>query len=402
MEKRLAHNSRRQRATRHLRLEDLKLTSKFIAAVLLSTLLPTASFASASLAKDPRISKPNSFIDAQNCLTIDKTYGEGFSKIASSGFPRPESSIVGKTLGKILVLPINFTDYIFLDSDRASYQNSFNSTTKFYKKISWARFNVSFEWAPKEKWIDLPHEASYYGITNNKPQQDNQLVAVEAIANADESLNLGQYEAVFIITNSFKESGGGQAFIGSNFQSKSGIVKNSMLMFGRGVSGWPNVAHELGHALFALEDLYLFQTQGGQQVKQNTKSFTAWDLMAGSTPDFSGWNKLLMGFINKNEIKCLDDSKRKIIFLSLLDLKGGTKLGVINLEPGVSVCFEAKKDYDGSIGLLIYEVNTNFDHGNGPFWGEDSLLKKGKTTEFEGAKFKVLGSSKEGVLVQIN
>ena len=402
MEKGLAHNSRRKRPTRYLRLEDLKLTSKLIAAVLLVSLFPTASFATASLAKDPRISKPNSFIDAQNCLTIDKTYGEGFSKIASSGFPRPESSIYGKSIGKILVLPVNFTDYKFLDSDKASYRNSFNKTSIFYKKISYSRFTVSFEWAPTEKWVDLPYEASHYGITNNKPQQDNQLVAVEAIGNADESLNLGQYDAVFVITNSFKDSGGGQAFIGSNFQSKSGIVKNSMLMFGRGVSGWPNVAHELGHALFALEDLYLFQIQGGQQVKQNTKSFTAWDLMAGSTPDFSGWNKLLMGFINKNEIKCLGDTKRKILFLSSSELVGGTKLGVINLEPGISICFEAKKDYDGSIGLLIYEVNTSFDHGNGPFWGEDSLLKKGKTTEFEGTKFKVLGSSKDGVLVQIN
>lgn len=365
-------------------------------------IVPSASAKSAPLPKDPRITKSTSFLDSQQCLTIDKTSGDGFSKIASSGFPRPESTIYGKENGKVLVLPVNFTDYKFLDSDRSIYQNNFINVVKFYKKISFGRFTVNFEWAPMDSWASLPQEASYYGITNNKPQQDNKQVAIDAIATANESLNLASYDAVLVVTNAFRESGGGQAFMGYNFESKSGVVRNSMLMFGRGVSGWSNVAHELGHALFGLEDLYLFKVFPGQDVKQNPKSFTAWDLMAGSTPDFSGWNKLLMGFIKDSEIKCIGDQKRKIFYLSSTNLVDGNKLGVINLEPGVSICFEAKKDYDNSIGLLVYEVNTNFDHGNGPFWGEEELVKKGKRINFEGVNFKVLATSKSGLLVQVN
>ena len=375
---------------------------KVITSVLLLLFItPVACASTSNLKNDPRISKSSAFIKPEACMTIDKTYGEGFSKIASSGFPRPENTSYGQKIGQILVLPVNFTDYKFLDSDRIIYEKSISNVINFYKKMSFSRFSTKFDWAPINEWVNLPKEASYYGITNNKPQQDNKQVVIDAFLSADASLELGKYDAVLVLTNSFRDSGGGQAFMGSNFESKSGIVRNSMLMFGRGISGWPNIAHELGHALFGLEDLYLFQVQDGQKVMQSEAGFTGWDLIAGSTPDFSGWNKFLMNFIHPEEIKCVGDKSKKIIYLSATDSIDGAKLGVINVNPGVSICFEAKKDFDGKIGLLIYKVDTNYDHGNGPFWGEQDLLYSGKGIEFEGRRFKVLASSKTGLIAQV-
>jgi hypothetical protein len=124
--------------------------------------------------------------------------------------------------------------------------------------------------------------------------------------------------------------------------------------------------------------------------------------MAGSTPEFSGWNKLLMGFIHQDELRCVAKKTKRTVFLSATNLVDGPKLGVINVAPGVSNCFEARKDFDGKTGLLVYQVNTNFDHGNGPFWGEEELLKQGGSLDFEGSKFKVLATSSAGVLVQVN
>jgi hypothetical protein len=225
--------------------------------------------------------------------------------------------------------------------------------------------------------------------------------AKDIFAAVPSSLDLTKYDGVILATPFYRETGGAEAFVGQNILTKNGEVTNAMMIYGRGLSSWSTIAHEMGHAIFGLEDLYLFQHSNSEQ-QQNTKNFTGWDLMAGTTPDFSGWNRLLMGFIHQDEVRCVKKKSKEFIYLSGTNKVDGPKIGVINLEPGVSICFEVKKDLDGKNGLLLYKVDTNFDHGNGPFAGEEDVLKVGKSQNFEGTKFKVLAISATGLLVQVN
>ena len=364
---------------------------------LFSLILNPAHAASKSLAKDPRISRATTFSDVNICKTTDVT----FDPEISSGFPRPVDSLAAKNSAKILLLPFNLTDYKFLDSDLANYKNIFKSVKDFYSKMSFGRFKLDFIIAPKELWIELPKDAQGYGIDMNREQQDNQKVSTLVFENASESLKLNEYDSVIVSSGFYRETGGAQAFPNVTFQSKSGPINNSILVFGRGAVAWPNIAHEIGHANFGLEDLYLFK-MGQPGTIQSGKTIAGWDLMAGTTPDFTGWNKILMGFIQDKEIKCLTNKTKKIIYLSNTNKIDNTKIGVINLAPGVSLCFEAKKDLDGSTGLLVYKVDTNYAHGNGPFAGPDELIKSGKSYSEDGYKFKVLGTDASGLLVQVN
>ena len=369
----------------------------FVAAFIFSLTISPASAATKSLAKDPRISAAATFSDVNICKTTDAT-NDGW---ISSGFPRPEKTLTGKSNASILILPVNFPDYKFVKSDRDSYEASFKAAAAFYSKMSFGRFSVKYEFAPEALWVNFSESAYKYGVTNNLPQQDHVDFLNKVFETASPELNLTKYDSILVVTNQFRSTGIGQAWGGVKFQTKSGVITSAMLFAGRGGTAWTSFAHELGHALFGLEDLYLFQTPRDGTV-QSTNTINGWDLMSGYTPDFTSWNKLLMGFIFDNEIKCLTNKNKKVIYLSHLSKSGVPKLGVINLEPGLSLCFESKKDFDGSVGLLIYRVDTHFNHGNAPYGGIPELIKSGKSYSDLGYKFKVLGTDTSGLLVQVS
>jgi M6 family metalloprotease-like protein len=369
--------------------------------ILLTALSESAVAAKVDLSKDKRISVKSNFASAESCMTIDKTMGGNeFSTKMTSGFPRPATTKYGSSSVKIYLLPVSFSDYKFTSSDKKLYEDNFKKVQIFFSQQSYGRFKPEFIFPPESDWLSVSGDIRSYDLENTFAQQTKLQAAKDIFSSVPANLDLTKYDGVIIATPFYRETGGAEAFLGQNLLTKNGEVTNAMMIYGRGLSSWSTIAHEMGHAIFGLEDLYLFQRNSDQ--KQNTKNFTGWDLMAGTTPDFSGWNRLLMGFINKDEVRCVKKQSKEIIYLSGTNKVDGPKIGVINLEPGVSICFEVKKDLDGKNGLLLYKVDTNFDHGNGPFAGEEDVLKVGKSQNFEGAKFKVLGSSATGLLVQVS
>lgn len=162
-----------------------------------------------------------------------------------------------------------------------------------------------------------------------------------------------------------------------------------------GTSIW---IHELGHSLYAFEDLYLFKPSASTNKNSDLDVPARWDLMAGSSIALLQWNKYLMGWIYDSEVRCLSDQKSSIHYLSASETSVDPKLLAINLTEGVTLAAEARTGTSDGAGLLLYTINTYIGHGNGPILAQKSLVAKGQTRAMLGWEFKVLETNTKGIL----
>lgn len=83
-----------------------------------------------------------------------------------------------------------------------------------------------------------------------------------------------------IETTRYPGWGVGQAFLGQKFSTQNGFAKGVSLETAMAAGNFQTLAHELGHTLFGLEDLYLFQGSSGANPTES------WDMMGGSSQEF--------------------------------------------------------------------------------------------------------------------
>jgi hypothetical protein len=192
-----------------------------------------------------------------------------------------------------------------------------------------------------------------------------------------------------------------QATYSTEVKTSKGQANKLVLM----TQGWSSSAlyfHELGHSMFGLEDLYLFSENKAEWLPSELTPILAWDLMASSQIEvLSNWNRLLMGWISDSEIRCLTDQSQSTHYLSDFTKKGQPQLLLINLAPGVSLAAESRI-WGESQRLLLYVVDTNLSHGQGPLRSLNTLLKAGESKELFDWKFNVLETSKDGLLLEVS
>jgi hypothetical protein len=127
-----------------------------------------------------------------------------------------------------------------------------------------------------------------------------------------------------------------------------------------------------------------------------------WDLMANSSRGLGllEWNRLLMGWLYENEVRCLSDQKSSTHYLTDVDTTTDPKLLTINLSAGVTLAAEVRPGSGSEKGLLLYLINTYVGHGEGPILTQNSVLTKGQSKSMLGWQFTVLDSNDDGVLFE--
>lgn len=152
--------------------------------------------------------------------------------------------------------------------------------------------------------------------------------------------------------------------------------------------------------MFAFEDLYLQMDSPATWIPQDMKVILMWDLMANAElSSLTNWNRLLMGWVSDSQVRCVTNQNETIHYLSDFTKSSEPNLLLINLEPGVTLAAEPRI-WGETQRLLLYLVDTNLNHGQGPLRSYDTLLKVGDHKEIFNWQFKVLETSKEGILVQ--
>ena len=333
------------------------------------------------------------------CKTIDLT-SRG---VGTNGFPRPANLANGKSEIKILALPIIFEEIPFTDTDLVNLQNALKQTSDFYARSSFNRVKLTFEIPAKNLWVKLKTSAKDYGIIPNKPQQNNEIIVKDTFLLADPQIDFSKYDSVVIESGYSPLTSIGQGFGGQVFSTKTGTINGATLEVGLTAGRVNLIVHELGHSLYGLEDLYVFLNSQRPSVPDPTPA-GRWDVMsdASGLTDYFGWNKLLMGWMKDEEVRCVQNQNSSTHYLADNTSSSGTKLLLINLAPGVTIAMESRLFYSKNQGLLVYKIDTNTNHGDGPITAEKNTLDKGQKKTFDGWTIEVQDSSPTGLLVNVS
>lgn len=347
------------------------------------------------LSLDGSITKEKDLTDLQVCKTSDLTNRGG----SSNGFPRPANAFTGTLSARILIIPISFSDLRFSDEDYNRIKAATDKVTRFYETTSYRKVSVKYEFLPKQNWVNMTKSTVDYRLPENIPQRNNQQVVEDALALVDSSVNFSLYEGVAILTGYSNTTRAGQGFPGMVFQTKNGTAKGVTLEVGSYSGNDTVMAHELGHSLFGLEDLYVFLNPTRPSVPDPNPA-GPWDMMSNSTDEFFGWNKLLMGWLEPGHVRCITNQSSSSHYIETIDtVSSKSKLILINLSEGVTLAVEARTQ--SSKGVLVYKIDTRINHGDGPITAEKTLLGSGRQLTLDGWTIKVKDVDSKGFLIDV-
>jgi M6 family metalloprotease-like protein len=337
-------------------------------------------------------------------LNFCKTKDLSTRSSGNNGFPRPQGVISGAVTPKILFIPLNFPDVpTFSDADLIRVQETLKEVQEFYKKTSYGLVNIEYQILEKSKWPTMDKSAESYGLINPRPQQNNTEALKEILAKVDSSINFDVYDGVTIETVRHPGRGVGQAFLGEIFPTRNGSAKGVSLETAMSAGSFQTLAHELGHTLFGLEDLYVFLNDQRPSVAGGPIPAGSWDMMSNSSREFFGWSKFLNGWLDDQQVRCLSNQVNSVHYLETLELASmAPKLILLNLQEGVTINVEVRKlDGSTSRGALVYKVDSRINHGDGPITAQSELLYEGKSLQIDGWRVTALEEGTEGMLIKV-
>ena len=343
-------------------------------------------------------------LDQLTALDICKTKDVSTRSSGNNGFPRPAGTLLGTSSPKILFIPLSFPDVpAFTDADLLRIQGVFKEVEDFYQKSSYGLVKIEYEVLERSKWLTMDKSAESYGLINPRPQQDNTEALKEILSKVDPSVNFDLYDGITLETARYPGRGVGQAFLGQLFPTKNGVAKGVSLETAQNAASFQVLAHELGHTLFGLEDLYVFLNPQRPSVPGGPNPAGSWDMMSNSTKAFFGWSKFLNGWLDGVQVRCVSNQIKTIHYVENLDTIGDRpKLLLINLQEGVTISVEVRQPYElAELGALIYKVDSRINHGDGPITAESSLLYQNNSKVFDGWRISALKSDGEGMLIEV-
>ena len=345
-------------------------------------------------------------VDLLTPLDICKTADVTTRSSGNNGFPRPKGTLIGAVNPKILFIPLSFPDApAFTDADLTRMEGVFKEVQDFYKKASYGLVNIEYQVVDRSKWLMMDVTAASLGLTYPLPQQNNTEALKVILSRVDPSINFDLYDGVTIETARYAGGGVGQAFLGQEFVTKNGVAKGVSLETAMSAGSFKTLAHELGHTLFGLEDLYVFLNAQRPSVPGGPNPAGSWDMMSNSSSAFFGWSKFLNGWLDAPQIRCVSNQVKTIHYLEDIDKATvKPKLLTINLQEGVTISSEVRcrELYNYTdCGALIYKIDTRINHGDGPITAESSLLYEGNSKVMDGWKISALKNGKEGMLIEV-
>jgi len=363
-----------------------------------------------SLSLDSRISKDSLLSPASICKTIDKTpdYGPFGVTLSRNGFPRPKEASYPSGKAKVLVIPFTYLTYPFRTklptitnrtvTDLEAIKKVNKEVEELAKRLSAGKFEMEISILPENEWLTLDSDLSF----DSTPMTDQFGPIKKMIQKNDGKIDFEKYDSyVFVTTIDAPIPSIAQANYSTEVKTSKGQANKLVLM----TQGWSSSSlyfHELGHSMFGLEDLYLFSENKAEWLPSELTPILSWDLMANAQLEtLSNWNRLLMGWITDSEIRCLTNQSQSTHYLSDFTKNGQPQLLLINLAPGVSLAAESRI-WGETQRLLLYVIDTNISHGQGPLRSLNTLLKAGESKELFDWKFNVLETSKDGLLLEVS
>ncbi len=290
------------------------------------------------------------------------------------GFPR--RPFRQKTSGtvKVAVILVDFSDAPATRTPQSVFNLVSPSSETFLNTISYGNLTMVLE--PKLTWYRMSKPSSSYvstagTFTTGGMHRD---YIQEAVNLADAEVDFSQSDQLLILTNPDASSiANGPAMVGN---STFGVTVDSKLFTNAVTSGkdllyWSSVnaiwfPHEFGHSM-GLPDLYAYSGANGSRF---VGQFSMMGNIAGFAPDYSAWEKWLLGWISDSQVRSVNVKGPGSVQLTPLSSKGGLKFLIIPIDATSAILVEDRRasGYDNKLpkeGPVVYLIDTKLASGNG-------------------------------------
>ena len=368
------------------------------AATSTSTTTTTTTFTATTtpppLYADPEITSMGKLLSVQECRISDITSTQSF--YFSSGFPRPGSLRSSFGQLKVLVIPVNFTDLIFSESDAQAVEALYSVVNTFYSSMSYGGASINMTLAARNSWVDLGSTFAENGVMKGSPLWDGSAFYRKVIDMYSSIQPISGFDVVEVVSANSTQFARGEAMSsGATRKNFSGF-----LTLGYDSPRWGATAHEIGHAWLGFEDLALYA--GGFP-------FAHWDLMSQSNTVLSGWSRFLAGWIDSNWVRCASPHSQSRHYLSALNSdksEDRPRLLVVPISTSIALIADyrvadALQFFVLNPTLVVYRVDTSRDGGNGPIKLVGIIDQKNGTVSTDGVIISVIGIDKSGVTIEV-
>jgi|GEM_PF-3843626 len=232
----------------------------------------------------------------------------------SKKVPTPFGAPNPTGINRILVIRVEFTDVSMLNYP-ASYAESFCSdVASYYTENSYGKCTLQFTVSPTI--YAMPNTMAYYGADGMDIDPDGYKVVEDAILIADADYDYNQYDLYMVYhagygqetspTESNTDDLWSMRWTGMNISTADGktITTGTVVpeMERNGASALGVIAHELGHDLGDLPDLYDTDNSSDGIGKWGLMAYGTW-LGNGATPaHFCGWSRIRMQWITPDVV----------------------------------------------------------------------------------------------------
>lgn len=336
-----------------------------------------------------------------------------------SAFPRPNGTVFGKRDARVLIIPLNFRDVPFtkvksttvestgLSFDYADYEAVQRAALEIesgYSFLSAGRFQLKVDVLPESQWWRFDFD---YPIRRYDDGSQNSFEIVQMLIKDYESrFSFDKYDSFLLVSSQSSPSRHSLAYAHSQVPAKGAKdgLANFAIVTGIGMA-WPQLLmHELGHTLFRLPDLYLWD-QNQLSLPSGFFPPDGWDLMSAMNKlSLLNWSRFMTGWIKDSEVRCVHNQDKTTHYLSPYAENSEPKLLLIRLEGGVTLVAEARNQSDdaGDKGLLVYISNQFTKPGELPILTPKTLLTKGMSLSAYGRTLSILDTNRQGVLFDVS
>lgn len=374
---------------------------------------------------DPVVSDASLYINSAECK-LAYTAQDADQYL---GFPRGSRYPTSLGERKSIVLFVDFSDK---EADSRAIEvwkkKQIPVAENVFSTLSYGKYKITFDVNEKIYRLAGSYKdytrSEYVNIAGSTPAlglEYGKFVS-EAVKIADLDIDFSKYDFVNVVTPTFspKAEGGASGGGGFNVDGKSSFLATvgpiDEYLDDASKDNW--LTHEVGHIL-GLTHIYNYYSG----------TLGAWDFM-GNTFGFNelhGWQRWFLGWIDDNQILCLDGTTLKDsiqLITPLSEANKGVKSTIVKLSPSTALVIEVIRSSTNTElspaneGVLVYKVDTKIPGGKGSV----SIISKpekiqptkggrgavigtmafGESLQAEGFTIKVVKSAKGGEFVSVS
>ena len=371
----------------------------------------------------PNLTNKAEYLNASEC----KLERVGDNPDFFTGFPKNSKTIPSIGEHKSIVFFVDFSD---LPADPRAITEWRNTQIPYAEKafnvMSYGKYNLKFDL--NDKFYHLPTKYKSYvkkeisSIALSKPKhgiETNKLLK-DAMKAADSEIDFSLYDTVNLVTPIFDPPSDGGAVETNGFSVdgknyfRATVGPIDPYLDDPTQKNW--LVHETGH-LLGLTHIYNYEN-----------GLAGWDVMGNvfGFDDLIGWNKFFLGWIDDNQVNCIDPnsaSESVHLLTPIGTASSGTKIAMVKISKNKAILVEVRRKTeldnlsDYSSGVIVYELDTSIPANKGtirivsnPYkYGQDTAkgdvllgtMPVGKFVNVDGYTVTVLKNSKEGDYVSI-